>query len=118
MWDELMPLIERHCGTIRAEANEIRTCIRDLRSELDHDQVQRTIYLVHKIKGGTGSLGFLSLSEAAHNLEYALRDLDEVNDHEPALANIRQLSIALQQHIFEMKPEKSNLLESAIMAQA
>lgn len=116
MRDKIIALLERHCGTIRSEADEIEACFQNFGPEPDDDQLQKTIYLVHKIKGSSGSLGFLPLSKVAHTLEYALRELDEKQSRDLALAEIHQLSVVLQDKILEMKPEASSLHQSAIMA--
>ena len=96
MRDKIIALLERHCGTIRAEAIEIDACFRSFGTVTQGDHIEKTIYLVHKIKGSSGSLGFLALSNAAHTLEYALRDLDEQPDRAQAFDKIAPLCTALQ----------------------
>lgn len=117
MRDELIALLEKHSGTLRSEATKIETYLQNFGPDADNDQIQTTIYLVHKIKGSSGALGFLPLSKSANTLEYALRDLNDRQDRDLGIAEIHQLSAAFQQEIRDLDPEASTLFQSEIMAQ-
>ena len=115
MRNELILLLEKHCGTIRAEAEQIDVCMQHLGADSNDEQMQRAIYLVHKIKGGSGALGFMPLSDAANRLEYALRDLDTQADRDAGIADIRQLSAHFQQEVRLLDPATSALHQSEAM---
>lgn len=117
MRNELIILLEKHCGTVRAEAAEIDICFDAFTPEPDEETLKRTIFLVHKIKGSSGALGFPDLSGAAHALEYALRNLHLQENLAGPLSDIHALSDTLQNRVLEMTPETSSLHKSSVMAQ-
>lgn len=118
MRNELVALLEKHCGTIRSEAENIDDCMREMGPNSGDEDIQKTIYLVHKIKGSAGALGFLPLSSTAHDLEYALRDLDEKPNRNDGLAEIQQLSALFQDEISQLDPVASALHQSAAMGKS
>jgi len=115
--NELITLLEKHCSTVWLEAAEIETCFQGFAPNPDDSTLQKTIFLVHKIKGSSGALGFPGLSGAAHTLEYALRDLHAQEDNDLALVEIHKLSETLQSEVLRVTPEQSSLHQSSVMAQ-
>lgn len=107
MQEQMIALIERHCQTIKQEAVEIDRSLGRLGSSSKEENIDQARYLVHKIKGSSGTLGFLALSQSAQALEDALRVEISALD----TAQIRNLNGVMQGQISGMAPQKSILFD-------
>lgn len=109
MRDKILALLKRHCRTIRDEAAQIDACVGQLAHDSDPAAFERAKFLVHRMKGSSGSLGFLPLSQSAELLETALKTAGAAQDREAAIGNISALNAQMQLCVSETTPEASHL---------
>lgn len=110
---KMRALIETHCETMRHDAETMTDCL----SNLDAARPDRAAILAegvghaHKIKGSSGSIGFLEISAAAQTLEYHLRALErrEIAPDPAEIARAVELGGDLTARIDDATPEQSSL---------
>ena len=114
MQAEVRQLLVTHCATLRREIEEVGTILRGLDQGAGTAQesplLAAAIARVHKIKGSSGSIGFMKVSAAARDLETALRAA--ARNRSPATAargDVARNHAALADLIATVRPEDSRL---------
>lgn len=113
MREELRALIERHCVTIARSTAELATL---LKRAPDNESLTPALAITHEIRGSSGSIGFINVSEAAAELELALKALDSESDGpgpwKRAIASLESLEHTTR----ALRPEHSRLYDSDLSA--
>lgn len=109
MHDKMSAILIRHCQTVRLEAEAVDRSFEGLGEEPSDWDATKATFLLHRIKGSSGSLGFPLVSEAARVLEDRLSDVDFGEIDGPTLAEIARLQLHLQAQVDAMTPENSTL---------
>jgi len=115
---ELRQLITRHCATLGREAGALESALESL-YEADGDPflaMQAAAGHAHKIKGSSGTIGFMPVSEKAKVLEQLLRGMQ--NDltmlTEGNLEMAHKLCADLNQTVARLQPTDSTLYYSGL----
>lgn len=121
--DELCALITRHCATLRQEAAAVGEALSGWGGDDGADGAERgwltaAIGSAHKIKGSSGSIGFMELSATATELETLLRDLSEqaVSPTADDRSRADALNERLTRQAAELRPEHSRLFDRRLGA--
>ncbi|SFN87925.1 Hpt domain-containing protein [Cohaesibacter marisflavi] len=113
MIDQLRKLIARHCETLQREVRGIEQNVAAIleADEPSSDLVQQTIAKAHKLKGGSGTIGFQDISETAAGLERALKMVAQLSGPLPVEVKdeIARLFAMLADLIRTVQPEQSDL---------
>ncbi|MDL1963116.1 MAG: Hpt domain-containing protein [Deltaproteobacteria bacterium] len=80
--DEFQEIVELFLETSDADLHK-------LRSAIDREDTQQAIEAAHSIKGASGNLGFMAISEKAKNVEIKAREKDLSGANE-AVENIKK----------------------------
>ena len=122
MIDQLRKLIARHCETLQREVMEIEQSVTTILSETDPsaEHVQLAIAKAHKLKGGSGTIGFQEISETAAGLERALKMVAELRGPLPVEVKeeVAKLFARLADLIQTVQPEQSDLFNIQLPSSA
>jgi HPt (histidine-containing phosphotransfer) domain-containing protein len=113
--DELTAVLVRHRGWLAVRIEQIAACIdaSTARSQAADHRLAHALELVHQIKGTSGSVGFVEVSQAAEALESHLKSMAAEPDAGPAdeaVARAWDLLAALQARADSARPDRSKLL--------
>nr|WP_321526888.1 Hpt domain-containing protein [uncultured Cohaesibacter sp.] len=115
MIERLRALIARHCETLRRELVEIELSIDTLCQDPEaSDELKRhAIARSHKLKGGSGTIGFKDISASAARLERLLKMTLEISGPvaNETLKEIRKEKETLADLIGAVRPEQSGLFD-------
>nr|WP_319515455.1 Hpt domain-containing protein [uncultured Cohaesibacter sp.] len=113
MIDQLRKLIARHCETLQREEREIEQTVTEILAseEPSPELVQQAIAKAHKLKGGSGTIGFRDISETAAGLERTLKMVAQLSGPLPVEVKdeIAKLFAKLADLIGAVQPEQSDL---------
>ena len=111
MINRLRALIARHCETLKHDLIEIGHDVKLITTlgTASSDQVQQAISRAHKLKGGSGTIGFHEVSETAAKLEVALKMVQQLSGPIPeeVLREIKSQFSRLAALIRDIEPEQS-----------
>jgi HPt (histidine-containing phosphotransfer) domain-containing protein len=112
MRDKLREIITRHCRTLRDQAMEIEACLKPADGEpIGRVVLERTIGIVHQMKGSAGTIGFADLSAAALSLETELGTLADTGTA-PSPEQYERMAVSLDRLRFlaeRLAPQESQL---------
>lgn len=110
---EMRILITRHCETLRLEAEAVRVALERLNVPGATGVLESSVQAAHKIKGSSGTIGFLEVSEIAADLEMALRSFaaSGQSPRGPALEGLRRHCGELVRAVSILQPEDSRLYD-------
>jgi HPt (histidine-containing phosphotransfer) domain-containing protein len=77
---EIRKLLVTHCASLKKELEAVDASlveITDPVSMVAKPDLTQSVVLIHKIKGSSGSIGFMDISAAAKRLETALRSAQD-----------------------------------------
>lgn len=100
--DEIRQLITSHISTLHNEAREVSNGFRATPPD-----VGVLAGATHKIKGSSGTIGFIRVSEVATKMNNILRNLDPGTQHIPA--SCQKLLVEFEAAVSRMRPEDSTL---------
>lgn len=114
MQAEVRKLLITHCATLKREIEEIGTILHGLdqgaSASQDGPLLAAGIARAHKIKGSSGSIGFMKVSAAARDLEMALRAAAESTASGAGrTGTVAQSHAVLAEVISAVRPEDSRL---------
>lgn len=102
-------MVERHCVTLRQEAQAVSDAMTGAGRLEDISDRALLKAAAHKLKGSSGSLGFLDVSQCAERLEHTVRDLENAQLDNRQVNEVVAAHDDLQSVIAEIAPEKSAL---------
>lgn len=110
---DLKKLVEKHCRTLNDEVSDVSRCLEQLQPDaLNEDETAALLQsIVHRMKGSSGTLGFMEISAAAKSLEQgvmALRSSDTTVTA-PDILRLRSMGTTLQGLIRAVRPEDSTI---------
>ncbi|WP_319498485.1 Hpt domain-containing protein [uncultured Cohaesibacter sp.] len=115
MIEQLRALIARHCETLRRELVEIERSVDTLCQDPEGsaELISHAIARSHKLKGGSGTIGFKDISASAARLERLLKMSLEISGPVPReiLGEITKEKEALADLIGAVRPEQSGLFD-------
>jgi HPt (histidine-containing phosphotransfer) domain-containing protein len=115
MIERLRALIARHCESLRRELVEIELGVDTLCQDPEaSDELKRhAIARSHKLKGGSGTIGFKDISASAARLERLLKMALETSGPvaNETLKEIRKEKETLADLIGAVRPEQSGLFD-------
>ena len=114
MQAEVRKLLVKHCATLQTEIEEISTILSGIDQGAGPGQegplLAAGIARVHKIKGSSGSIGFMKVSAAARELEMTLRTVAEGRiPGTTARSAVARNHAVLAELIADVRPEDSRL---------
>ena len=108
MRDQILALVTHHCDTIRQEASEIAELMSHGAASLDANRAALESK-VHKLKGGSGTIGFVEISSVALQMELVLRE-DKCRPLDPdEVERLQQENARLQAMVRDITPDQSTL---------
>ncbi len=110
MRERILELVTRHCATLRQEGADIDAFLRAAGPAPDGDARAGIVATAHKLKGSSGSIGFMRVSALAGDIESLLRDAGDRPLGHPVSQRLAVLHTELQSNIDAISPEQSTLL--------
>lgn len=108
MREQIMDLVSRHCETLRREAADIAVDM-ETTAHGRFAACDDLIAKVHKLKGGSGTIGFAEVSRAAQCMEDALRACQIRSPGPEQIQGLKRLHDALQDCVSRIEPTQSAL---------
>lgn len=110
---KLFLLVEKHCATIRSEAQAINSLMHSAENGQNSDSFQKIFFLTHKLKGSSGTMGFMQVSHIAEQLEDQLKGYIDAKKLPLAqeYARLQSLNHELQKSVACTHPNQSALLD-------
>lgn len=110
MQDDLRRLLMKHCDTLRSDIETLSAALRPLDgrpgARLPSASLTEASALAHRIKGSSGSIGFMEVSAAAARLHEALSEFETTRGNATKVTTSLEL---LAERIGKAKPEDSRL---------
>lgn len=103
-----MALVVRHCETIKQEAAEVARAMESAASGVAGSR-SSLVARMHKLKGSSGSIGFMEISGLSGEIEAVLREAGERPLTEPERREIDAKHAALQARVARIEPSQSTL---------
>ena len=108
MRDQILDLVTRHCASLRREGAEIASLVPAPGLEPGPDRAA-LVERLHKLKGGSGSIGFQEISQTAETMEARLREAGADPLDPSGREGVLALHARLQDLIARIAPEQSTL---------
>nr|WP_306268768.1 Hpt domain-containing protein [Pararhizobium sp. IMCC3301] len=115
MQDKLRVLIEKHCATLKADAVALNTALVRMTERSDDSAagLSDALFVAHRLKGSSGTIGFVQVSDLAHRLEQVLIDLEDSQrpPDERQCEVVLALNETLQRSVETISVDQSALLQ-------
>ena len=115
MQDKLRALIEKHCATLKADAVALNTALVRMTDGSDDSAagLSDALFVAHRLKDGSGTIGFMQVSGLAHQLEQVLIELEDSRTPPDARQcdNVLALNDTLQRSVETISVDQSSLLQ-------
>lgn len=111
MQDKIRALLNKHCDTLKRQGAELDVLLSKEHSGDSLELLSQAVFIAHTIKGGSGTMGFPSVSTCAGKIEHSLRGCLERNvaPDEAQFQEIGSHNRDLQILIQNLDPAKSGL---------
>ena len=109
MREKVLELVERHCATLRFEADALSDAFRRVETSRDPQALTALIAAAHKLKGSSGSIGFKQISDQAQIIEHLAKDSEKRQLSSPEMDQWHKGQAELQSLIAKITPHQSSL---------